>query len=518
MAEVSFEQEWFTGPKMKHPLADPASARVLVARHASGDPASVLKKITHWVQELMTLPEVPLQDCFAVLDLLDAHAKNFQITLGTEYLETARLRKVAEGSLWTTSHDFWTTIGAAYLKCLDRYQAETPPSREVDYILPALVGRIIRSLTLQFKWTLLRHERVDEKLWRDLGRTFLFAESRDFSDRRIAVYASRHGESSAQAELLKILMLAVAGPDGLTPIQLHLAERITAHFGDRFVFSNVPLSGTAFNFDLAAGKAPLRNGVSSPAPLLRRYFGPGQAIEGLHELGAYLARAGSLPPFINLGQTVERSEIAAVLNHLLRCWAATPVARHGQRQHFDAELTVVPGLVENSRWLERMMASGSIAVAPPPVATHWLACDASQTGCGAIVPEIPEDWVAVGALVGLHNPSEASFRMAVIRRIISEGHHQDHVGLEFIGDSAAPVALFPAAATHAADPARPGEAAILVSRRPDARGRIELIGRHDGIGQTSHLQMRFRDRVHKIALVEVLEDSRHYRRVSYQLV
>lgn len=520
MAEIIVEQEWFTGPQTKHPLADPLSAKVLVSRHSGGDSVAVLTTITAWVRELMALPEVPLADRFAVLDRLDAHAKNHQINLVPEFLETARLRKLTEGVLWTTSFDFWTAIGDAYQACLDAYQVAPQPSAELDEfneLLPVLVGRIIRSLTLQYKWAVLRHRRVDRKFWQDLGRTYLFAESREFAARRVAVYASRHGESSASTELLKILMLAVSGPDALTPIQQHIAERIIAHLGERFVLSVMPQAAGVFDFDLASGRPPSRNAQDQPTPLLVRHFGPGSANEGLDELTGYLRRTGTLPPYINFGQPVERTQISVVLSHLSRSWADTPVPRRGKRQDLAAELTIVPCLIESARWLTRMAQAGSIAAAAPAIAERCQACDASARGCGAIIPQDPGDWVAVGTLVGVHRASEAPYRMAIIRRVISEGHRQHRIGMEFVGDAAAPVALFPAAATHAADPSRAGETAVLVSRRPDPRGIIELLGRHDGIIGAAGLQMRLRDRVYRLELDDLIEDAAGYRRTRYRL-
>lgn len=517
MTEYSFEQEWFSGPAMKHPLAEPETAKVMIARQCIGDSSTVLRRITALTDELMHLPELSLQNRFAVLDLLDSHAKNHQINLIPEYLETARLRKLTEGALWTTSSAFWKTIGDAYLTCLDGVPSEPSSNEELDFLLPILVGRIIRSLTLQFKWILLRHQRVDEKLWHDLGRTYLFAESRGFDTRRITVYASRHGESSAQTELLKILMFAVSGPDAMTPAHQHISERIIAHFGERFVLNVAPQINCPFAFDLASGKAPSRIGKAGAPPLLVRHFGPGDTQEGLKELSSYLERVGALPPYINAGAQFDRQQIAAVLAHLTRCWADTPVLRHGEREENASQMTVVPGIPENVRWLERMMAASSTTVETPEVAENWLASDTSETGCGVVIPAHPSDWIAIGTLIGIHREAESSYRMAVIRRIIREDDGQHRIGMSYLGEAAAPIALFPTNSSLATDMERPGEAAILLSFRPDAHGHVEVLSRPDGIGKSVDLQMRFRDSVHKLNRVQIIDDTRHYRRASYRI-
>ena len=364
---------------------------------------------------------------------------------------------------------------------------------------------------------MLKHERVDEALWRDLGRAYLFAESQNFATRRVTVYASRHGESSAQNELLKILMLSISGPDGLSPAYQHVAERIIAYFGDRFVLSPAPHESCSFVFDLVSGKPPSRTNNAHQSPLLVRYFGPGNALEGLAELDSYLQRTGTLPPYINLGTPFERSQLDTVIRHLERSWAELAVPRNSERRKEFSSITVVPGLPDNVRWLNAMMQASSIAVPAPASAEQWNICDASARGFGALI-ETPGEWVAIGALLGMHNPKTVSYRMACVRRMIQEDNGSHRIGLEYLGDSAAPVALFSAAATQTADLDQAGEPAVLISRSPDAEGAIQLISRPDTLSKASRLQMRFRDRVHPIELLEILEETREHRLARFRLL
>lgn len=520
--------EWFTGPGMRHPLAEPETARKLIAKQTvGGDAATVLRRLTEMIDELDRLPDVSLNARFEVLDLLDGHAKHHQIALVPEYLETARLRKLSEGVLWKTSFDFWKVIGDAYLHCLYRYLTLVEPPLEFEDRLPILVGRILRSLALQLKWTTLRHGRVEESLWKDLGRTYLFAESRNFSSRRVAVYPSRHGESSAREELLKVLMFTVAAPDALTPVQQHIVERIVAHFGSRFEISTQPSRLCAFAFDLATGKPPTRGWKGAPAALLVRHFGPGEAVDGLNDLRTYLSRSGSLPPFINVGGSFPREQVDSALLHLARCWSEQPPTRAAARATDDSRMTVVPGLAENVRWLSDVLDAGRLDVVPPESAVSWQTSDASAGGCGARCAGSLPDWVAIGALLGLLDERKTVCRMGIVRRIIDEGggdgeateqNEQHRIGLQLIGDAAAPVALFPAAATHSADPARAGEGAILLSSRPDGDGNIELLVRRDGVSAGKAMQLRFLGRVYRLETVRVIEHGQGYRWISCKLL
>lgn len=518
MVDVSYRQEWFTGQNMVHPLAHPETAKVLIARQSGGDAATVLRRITDWIAELQAIPGLALADRFAVLDLLDQQAKNHQLSLVPEFLETARLRKLSEGELWTTSFAFWKAITDAYLHCLDSYQAATPTEvREFDPQLPILVNRILRSLTLQFKWTSLRHDHVDAKLWSELGRTYLFAESRGFAATRIPVYPSRHGHSSAQEELLKVLMFAVSGPDALTPLHQHIAERIVAHFGDQFEITTEAGTAASFTFDLATGLPPSRGPDGKRANLLVRHFGPGRAIEGLEELKAHVERTGDLPLYINAGAALQRPMIESVLRHLSVSWANQITPRRAERRAATLEFHVLPGVIDNARWLEHLLDAGSLDAAPDH-ATSWQISDTSEHGCGAIAQPGDNDWAAIGTLVGMRNDNDWSYRMGIVRRMRRDPYDQDRMGVEIIGDTAVPVQLFSALATQIEGRDVQGERALLVSKNKDAQGLIELLTRPSSVSTAPRLQMRFHGRVYRIEEVGVLEEQRDYRWVKYRLL
>jgi len=519
-------EPWFSGPGMKHPLTDLDAARSMIAKHSTGDAVAVLGRITRWIEELSALPELSIEHRFAVLDLLDQRAKNHQISLIPEYLETARLRKLSEGALWTASFGFWKAIGDAYLNCLEYYQNHPEISakwsatmaEEPLATLPILTGRTLRALTLQLKWTLLKHGHVDAGLWRNLGRTYLFAENHGFADRRVAVYQSRHGESSARQEFLKMLMLAMSAPEALDPARQHIAERIIAHFGDRFVLARAPGEGQNFFFDLATGAPPARARIGTLAPMQPCYFGPGREVyEALGSLGADVARLGSLPPFFALGPGFTREQIDAVLAHLSRSWADEAPARHGHRQESAQSLLVVPGLADNVRWLAGMIEAGSAAVAPPASADTWQVSDASEQGCGALIIGSPPEWLAIGALIGIRDEHHKTCRMAIVRRTHQDPGEQFRVGLQLLGDAAAPVALFPLAATLATNRALPGEPALLLNSRPGPDDIVELIIRGDGVADGKAVQMRFIDRVHRLEPVSTIESGRGFRWASYRV-
>lgn len=518
MGQDKNDRNWLAKPAVGHPLSDVESARALIDSLATGDSVTVLHKITAWIDEINTIPDIPLQHQFDVLDLFDRFAKNHQLNLVPEYFDTPRMRKLSESQLWTTSFAFWQSLGDGYLRCLGRFQAADAGAKEFRAQLPLVVCRILRSLALQLKWTLLRYASVEERIWRDLGRAYLFAASWGFSSKRSSVYPGAHGETTAQEELLKALMLAVSSLDSLTPVEQHIAERFIAHFGNRFALHTTPGPGCTYSFDLSMYVPPARSGkYSDPAPLLR-FFGPGIAPEGLREITTHMLEHGSLPAEVNLRGNFDLKQVGKVLDHLARCWADTPQTRRRRRRDAVTRLTVVPGLVASVRWLECLFETGDAEGTTPPDSESWVVFDMSDDGCGAVVPAQPGDWLTIGALVGVRGETAAVCRMGVLRRITHDTYGQQRIGMELIGTAAIPVTLFPATARNVADLAQTGESAILLSREPDAEGEIELLLRPGSFSHVKQLQMRFRDRVYRLDLARAIDRSKEYNRSAFRLV
>jgi hypothetical protein len=510
-------QDWLVEPGAQHPLANPRHAKVLFASLPKGDSIAVLQRITRWTREIAALADMPLPQQLEVLDSLDQLAKNHQVNLVPEYLDTARMRKLSETRLWSTSFEFWKAIGEAYLNCMRRYQGAGPAAEAFKPKLPLVVCRAIRSLTLQLKWTLLRYARVEERIWRELCQAYVFSARWDFASRRSVVYPGRHGESSAQEEILKALMLHMSGPDTLSPLQQHIAERLVAHFAQHFAMHTTPGPGCGYVFDMSMHLPPSRaRKGASPAPLLR-FFGPGTAAEGMLELANHLQRQGTVPPDTPFSR-LPAKDIAEVLEHLLRCWSESPPARRGRRRATVSRIVVVPGLASTAQWLQRMVVAGEGAVEPPKESESWVVVDASDGGYGAVVSREPGDWLTVGALVGVRTESANTCHVGFLRRIGSGATALHRVGIQRVGDEALPVALFSLEAQNISVLTDAGEGAILVSRRPDAEGAVEVFLRPGAFVHNKVLLMRYRSQVFRVERLETIEATPEYQRVRFRVV
>jgi hypothetical protein len=181
----------------------------------------------------------------------------------------------------------------------------------------SLVGaRALRALAAQVKWTLQRYSLIEDHIWKDIARVYLFAESQGFATQRTAIYPGPHGESSVQEEFLKALMLAVSAPDGLPPAGVHLAERAVAHFGKAFVLKPRAALHCNFFFDLSMQKPPARVHKGMSFSPMVRYFGAGEAEQALHDLVREIREKNGVPSNVHFGGNFDRDMFLSVLTHL----------------------------------------------------------------------------------------------------------------------------------------------------------------------------------------------------------
>jgi hypothetical protein len=167
----------FGGGKPDHPMADVKNAKLLIAELPANDSLKAVEEVTFWLDSITREEGFKVDYRFQLIDALDQAAKNHPRKLAQDYLATDRQEKFRESKLWNASIEFWKTLGGAYIHCVEQFQAGASGSGAVKKDLPVIIARALRTLTLQLKWGLLRYGPLDDQLWSDLGRLFLFAET-----------------------------------------------------------------------------------------------------------------------------------------------------------------------------------------------------------------------------------------------------------------------------------------------------------------------------------------------------
>jgi hypothetical protein len=496
------------GAKPRHPMADMRKARELLAELTEASSLKALEQAVSWLGSIRDTREFPLDQRANLTFLIDQAVKSHQYRLAQEYTDALRLQKSYESRVWNASFGFWKALADGYIDCVEQFQAGAHASDEIRNDMPRIVGRVLRSLTLQIKWILLRYGLVEDRIWRDLGRAYLFAESQGCAGQRVAIYPGLHGESSAREEFLKALMLAVSSPDSLSPAKIHIAERAIAHFAARFTLLPAAAPGCHFYFDLSMHRPPVRILRDlSPGPMMR-FFGAGDAAQGLQDLIGAIEHKDGVPNDINLGGNFDKATVLEVLAHLKQYWSGKPPLRNNRRRDLATRITIVPGFVDALRWADVLADSSSLEFSDPANAESWIVFNVSDTGYGAIVPKINGEWLQIGSLIAIHPETATNCRTGVIRRFTKDRYGQHRVGIEVLGHIAQPVRLTPA--TRAADPAEHGGAALLLSAKPDKNGEVPVLMRAGGFIPTQDLQMRVHEKTYRMTPSRLIEGGKDF--------
>lgn len=487
---------WLARSRVDHPMATMKKARQLVVEMLGHDSFKVIEEATSWLDSIVQTEGFKVDYRLELVDLLDRGAKHHQTKLAQEYLEAPRLQKSYETRLWNTSFGFWKMLGSAYLKCVEEYEAGRAGAGAMKKDLPLVVGRALRALAVQLKWLLLRYGLIEERIWGDLGRAYLFAEREGIATQRAAIYPGPHGEASAQEELLKALMFVMSAPDSLSPTRIHIAERTVAHFGGRFSLQAQPAARCRFCFDLSLSKPPARVSKNPVPGSTVRFFGPGDAAPALRHLMLGIEEKDALPDDFNLGKKFEKGLVQPVLAHLEQYWADRPPVRSTRRSELATRITVLPGFAGIVRWVQAVMDTSSLEFGDPEAAESWIVYDMGEGGYGAIVPQVKGDWLRIGVLIGLRPETVTDCRIGVVRRVTRDKYDQRRVGIQALGPAAVPVTLSPAGGAGAATP-RAGAPAVLLSNKPDRNGEVAVLMRGGSFTHTHNLEMR----VHKAYLL-----------------
>ena len=497
--------KWLGG-KVDHPMSDARQARQLIDGLPANDAAKALEEITYWLDSISQTGEFKLNQRFENIDLLDGAARNHLRKLSQDYLAMPRQLKFQENRLWNAIFGFWRQLGDGYLQCLKQYDDGLIGMTIVRKSLPVIVARVIRALTFQLKWKLLRYGPVEPRFWLELAQVYSIAEQRGFADGVIAIYPGALGESTVKREFLTAMMFSAASPEGLPPLRQEIAERTAAHLASGFRISTRP-DGCTHCVDLGLPGPPVRlfKGIEPRATL--RFFGAGKGLAVLNQLIGKIRETGTVPQDVNLGGGHGKDNVIGTFRHLAQYWSDQPPARGSERRQTAGRITVVPGLRDILKTLDPSDDDTlDFSLSQPAVSGEsWIVEDVSDGGYGAIIPTVKSDWIRVGTLVGVQSEASKYWGLGLIRRIVRDEKEQRHVGIQLLTTTAIPVKISLSQTLSFTDADRETERAILLSTGPDSRGEIGVVMRGGLFNSRDSLDMTVRDQSFLLMPVSLVE-------------
>ncbi|HEX6734168.1 MAG TPA: hypothetical protein VF096_05100 [Azonexus sp.] len=425
------------GKKALHPLADAQELRRIVAELPKDNAFRAVDEVAGWLESALASDELPLERLYEAAHQLDDAAQVHLRRLCRDYLHTSRLSRGEEKRLWSISHGFWVLLAASYERCLQGMAAGGKPAEALKVALPAICARLIAALGAVLKWEQFHYGPSANQLWSRLGQALLAAEAAGVATRAVQV-GRAGGVSSPVQEYQKAMVFQAASMDSLLPLEIELAERLIEHFLAGFVFTAEIQHDCVYWVDLAQPLPPQRLARMPPAVQpSQRFFKPGTAHAEIGELLHSLERGDEVPADIKLGAQYYGRTLIPVLRHLSAYLAPVPPQRRHDRHRVKHRMSVLNGLVNAF-----VAFSGEFGGRPAGLQMEsWVVDNVSRGGFGAVVSNIPADWLRVGALLALQPEGGDNWLLGIVRRYHRASESDARVGIEALARQAFSVEL-----------------------------------------------------------------------------
>jgi hypothetical protein len=484
-------------------MADVKAARQIVDAIPASDPFKALEDLNHWLESVRAwqsfAPEYRAQLVLIVDDAAQSHLRRLQ----RDYLFSPRLSKYQENRLWTTTRESYRQSAIAFATCVDVFVTGQKGWEDLKPSMPLLTVRALHALAGQLKWQYIRYGLQDISLWGSIVKIYAFAESRKYAETKVVAYAGIPGDTSAEQEFLKAVMLAVSSPDSLVPAEIELVERLIAHLVGSFKLTLKPQPDTTYGIDLAATQPPVRLGrAPAPAPTMRFFSASGAAAQIKH-LIRVVKSTNAVPSSVALGGNYEPQIVLEVLDHLALTWSTQAPERKAQRHRVKSRVTITYGF---DGVLSALDPDGE-AVFDPERIESWIVENVSSGGFGALVPQIRGDWLKIGCLLGLQPEGGSNWLVGVVRRFQRDTMQQGLVGIQTLGKAAhaASVRLV----TAQIGVSRDTEAAILLGSI-DSATETQLLLRRDVLLPGQNLQLEHDGKVYLLLPAGAVEHGDDY--------
>lgn len=418
--------------KNDHPLANPRELRKVVAELPKDNAFRALDEITGWLESLADLDSFPADRLHEVVLAFEEAAQPHLRRLSREYFQAARLSRSEEKRLWSINYGYWSLLAGACERCLGKLADKPRPGELAKSVLPALTARQIAALGCVLKWEQFHYGPMRAELWRPLGQALLAAEAGGVADKAVSL-VGRAGMTTPEQEYQKVMIFQAASLGSLLPLEIEIAERLIAHFLGGFVFTRSALVDSVYWSDLNEAQPPLRLArMPACATPTQRFIKPAGAHQEMLALLGDLERGHDVPAGIDLGGQYPAKLVVRVLKHLCSYLAPIPPQRKYDRHRVMHRMSVLPGLVNSF-----VVFSGEFGGRPAGLPIEsWVVENVSRGGFGAVIGDVPGEWLKVGALVALQPEGGDNWLVGVIRRYHRLAENQARVGIEALARQA----------------------------------------------------------------------------------
>lgn len=420
------------GKRSDHPLADIKSVQALLENLPKNDAYKSLMELTEWIESASEHTDFKLDHQFAVLRLIDEAAQPYARKLVREYFTPFEINKFQENRLWLVLGNFSRQTANAYYTGFNRYCNAEKGSNTIKAQVPLLTARAVYAMVCQMKYICARYGQVDNTTWANLAQLYKHAEQLQYLYTPVSLYPGMTVSTSVKCEVCHLLVWYDSGLSTLSPLHMHLTERIVAQYCSN-IDIHAELSGhSRLSFDLNRPAEPTRINMGATTHPAMRFIGMPAMQAKLEDLMKVLKK-NIVPDEINLGGSYEAETVREAVQYLLNYLIAPPVRRNARRMA-NVTLNVVNGF---DKVVGRSNAGLQFNEEDP---AHWVTEEISAGGFSSALPTASAS-IGIGSLLGIQPEGVSHWGVAVVRRLLRDDADQLHAGAEILANQVAGVFL-----------------------------------------------------------------------------
>lgn len=421
------------GKKTDHPLADMKSAQAILNDLPKSDPIKSLMELTDWVESVTEVNEFKLDHQFALIRMLDEAGYTHARKLSNEYFAAHELSMFQENRLWLVLGSWYRNLYNAYLKVFKHYCDGDKGSASINSSVALLVSRTVRCMMSSLKFACVHYGPIDSQIWMQLGLLYKHAESHRYQDAPVQLYPAMIKTSSVQLEAGHLLAWYGCGVSSLSPLAMHLTERIIEQYNSEVNIQAKPSECSLFGFDLNAPSLPRRVNVDSTVHPHMRFICMPELQVKLENLIQVLNK-NIVPDDLILGGEYEPELVKEAAEYLLKFMTVLP-KRKALRKQISIKTKVVRGF-------PRMVTYAGLGTNfEEDQVAEWNLDNISTAGFYTVLAQSASEQVRIGELVGIKPEALSYWGLAIIRRLMRDTDNHLHVGAEIFSNQTSSVTL-----------------------------------------------------------------------------
>ncbi len=419
------------GKKSDHPLADIKSVQALLDNLPKNDAYKSLMELTDLMELAAEQNEFKLDHQFAVMRMIDEAAQPYVRKLSREYFTPFEINKFQENRLWSLLDNYYRQAANAYYSVFNRFCNAEKGSSTIRVHIPLLTARAVYALICQLKYICSRYGQVDNRLWANLALLYKHAEQLQYLDTQVRLYPGRLRNTSVKCEFGSLMVWYDSGLSILSPLYIHLAERIVAQYCSTIEIRPELDVNARICFNLNNPAEPTRINMDATTHSAMRFIGMPTLQARLEDLLKILKK-NIVPDDLALGGNYAAEVVRNAVQHLLAYLIAPPVRRNVRRMA-NVTLNVVNGF-------DHVLGRTNVLHYDENDPAHWVTEEISVGGFGSALPS-GSDSIGIGSLLGIQPEGMQHWGVAVVRRLQRDDVNQMHAGAEILANNVSCVYL-----------------------------------------------------------------------------